>query len=88
MNEVQEAVIEHSYRERWFTITAAEPWSRNLVLRLNKTHPSEVEILAENEDGSLLAHIPSKWLKIAAPRKMTEEQRQKAAERLERIRKG
>lgn len=86
MTEVQETVIEHCSGGHFATVTAAEKTSRNLVLRLAKKYPSEVFIIAENNDGSLLAHVPWKWVKISAPRKMTEEQRQKAAERLRHIR--
>ena len=39
-------------------------------------------ITDENPDGSIVAHIPTKWVKISAPRKMSDEQREMLAERL------
>ena len=43
-----------------------------------------MEILAENEDGSIYAKMPYKWMKLAAPRKvnMSEEAKERAREKL------
>lgn len=41
-----------------------------------------MEITDTNPDGSIVAHIPTKWIKISAPRKMSEEQRERAVRRL------
>ena len=40
-----------------------------------------MEIVKENTDGTLLAHLPLKFIKISAPKQMTEEQKEKARER-------
>ena len=53
----------------------------NKIKRLAESHP-EVEIVAENKDGTITAHVPLKYIKISAPRVMTEEQRQQARDRL------
>lgn len=50
----------------------------NRILRLKERYPDEVEIVAENKDGTLCARIPYKWVKISAPRPVTEEQRERA----------
>ena len=40
----------------------------------------------ENKDGSICAKLPIKYLKISAPRKVSDEQRQKASERFKKLR--
>lgn len=61
----------------------------NKVRRLAKAHPEEVQILAENADGSIFFHIPLSYLHIYAPskREMTEQQKEEARIRLAQSRK-
>lgn len=40
-----------------------------------------MKILATNKDGSIFAHVPIKYVKLRAPRKLTEEQRAELIER-------
>ena len=50
-----------------------------------KDYPDDVNVLAENEDGSIYAHVPLSWVKLSPPKKgreFTEEERAQAAERL------
>ena len=58
----------------------------NKVKKLKEEHPDDVKILAENEDGSICARLPIKYLKISAPRKVSEEQRRAASERFKKLR--
>ena len=58
----------------------------NKVKKLKEKHPDDVKILAENEDGSICARLPIKYLKISAPRKVSDEQRQRASERFKKLR--
>lgn len=57
------------------------------IKKLKEKYPDDVDICVENADGSIVAHIPTKWVKIS-PRtsNMTEEQRQATAERLKQYR--
>jgi hypothetical protein len=61
----------------------------NKVRKLAKEYPEEVQIVAENPDGSIVAHFPSKWVKIMAPSKnrpeMSEEKKQELRERIKEI---
>ena len=52
----------------------------NKVKQLADTH-KEVKILAENEDGTILAKLPIKYLKLSPPRQVSEEQREQMRER-------
>lgn len=81
-----ETVYEHIKGDKTFTVTAAERWSINMVHRLANQHPDEVEIVHENSDGSLVAHVPHEWMRIVPKQKRTytEEQRAAMRERLEK----
>ena len=49
-----------------------------------RTNSEECEIMAENQDGSLCAHIPVAWIKINPAKQLSEEQRRGIAERFKR----
>ena len=51
------------------------------VLKLAEQHPEDVKILVTNKDGSIFAHVPVKYVKLRAPRELTEEQRAELVER-------
>ena len=36
---------------------------KSKLLRLAEEHPDEVKIMAENNDGSIFAHIPVRYIK-------------------------
>ena len=54
---------------------------KNRTLKLKEENPEDVKILATNKDGSIFAHVPIKYVKLRAPRKLTEEQRAELVER-------
>lgn len=58
---------------------------KSKLLRLADKNPDEVEIIALNEDGSLFAHVPVRYIKIVPPKKMSEEQREAASERFKQM---
>lgn len=51
------------------------------VLKLSEQFPDDVKILATNKDGSIFVHVPAKYVKLRAPKILTEEQRVKLIER-------
>lgn len=62
-------------------VTASEIAFKNQILELAKKRPEDVKIIAMNNDGSIYAHVPRKYVKLRAPRILTEEQRAELAER-------
>ena len=62
----------------------------NRIRRLAKEHPDEVEIIKENNDGSIFFHIPLSYLHIYAPykREMTDEEKEAARQRLAEARRA
>ena len=88
MSDIKETVIEHIYGDTWCGISTSEWTWRNKILKLNHQFPDSVQIVADNEDGSLYAKIPFKWVKISKPRQfqMTDEQKAASVERLKKAR--
>jgi hypothetical protein len=68
------------------TVTLSQGRLINKVKKLAEKH-EEVEIVRENEDGTLLAHLPLKYIKISAPRQVTDEQKEKTRERFKAMHK-
>lgn len=58
------------------------------VIKLAEQHPEDIKILVTNKDGSIFAHVPAKYVKLRAPRELTEEQRKKLIERGKNISKS
>lgn len=86
-DSVTENVIEFLRGQQRATATfCSQNKLGNKVRKLAKEYPEECQIVAENPDGSVVAHFPTKWLKIAPPRKMSEEQREMLTKRLAQYR--
>lgn len=80
---MRENVIEFIRDEKTMTLTLCQGRFITKVRELAKRFPDEVEIVAENADGSIVAHMPVSALHLSIIRKtMTDEQKQKATERL------
>lgn len=77
---MRENAIEWLNGQDRVTVTLSQGRLINKVKKLAEKY-KEVEIVRENEDGTLLAHLPLKFIKISAPRQITEEQREQARER-------
>lgn len=57
---------------------------KSRIKKLAEEYPEECQIMVENKDGSILAHIPVNWVKIIPPRQLSEEEKQKRAEAIRR----
>lgn len=66
------------------TLTLSQPRTISRVKQLAEKYPEKCEIVAENKDGSICAHVPVKWIKIAPPKQFTDEQKKEMAIRLNR----
>lgn len=58
---------------------------KSKLLRLAKQNSEDVKIISENNDGSVFAHIPVKYVKISPPRKITDEQKEAASARFKQM---
>jgi hypothetical protein len=82
MADERENAIEWINGQNRVTVTLSQGRYISKVKRLAIKFPNEVQIVAENTDGTILAHIPLNYIKInRASRDLTEEEREELAER-------
>ena len=71
------------------SVTMYEKKYMNQIGKLVESHPDEVRIIAINKDGTMVAHLPKKFVHVSfsdrARREMTEDERAAAAERLKKM---
>ena len=82
MNDsMNECVIEWIRGDKLACVTM--PSSTKLCNKIKRMNPDFAEIeMIENADGSIFATVPVSWVKISPPRKVSEEQKALASERL------
>ena len=56
------------------------------IKKLAAERPAECEIVAENTDGSVCAHIPVSWIKINPTQQLSDERRRRMADVMNRNR--
>lgn len=61
---------------------------KNKLLRLKQERPDEVTSVIENKDGSMVCHVPVKWVKVGPPRQVSAEQREAARQRFAAMRES
>ena len=89
--ENQENMVEFISGTRTCTVTFTNQKHINRIKKLHEERKEDFKYFVENDDGSVCAKIPLKWLKINAGSKegrtMTEEQKEAARIRLMEARK-
>lgn len=73
MDDFKENVIEFLHNERQATVTFTQGRYITRIKELSKRFPAECQITKENEDGSIVAHIPTRWVKINPPKIFSDE---------------
>ena len=86
MDGCNENVIEFMTNGTRATLSFSQGRYKSAIRKLAEKHPEDCRIIADNEDGSICAHVPGSWLRISPPRQYTEEQRQQMGERLKQNR--
>ena len=77
-----ENVIEFLKDEPIATLTITQGRYKTRIRKLAEQRPEECQIIAENADGSICAHIPTEWIRINPTVQLTDEQRRQRAELL------
>lgn len=82
-----ENMIEFISRTHTATVTFTNSKHIKMIKKLYETHPDDFKFYIENDDGSICAKIPLKWIKVSAgrtgtKREMTEEQKEVLRQRL------
>ena len=84
--DVPENAIEWLKGRKTATVTLAGGSALNhKVRRLAKDMPDKCQITDENEDKTIVAHIPVSWIKITPSPELTEEQRAERSARAKEI---
>lgn len=82
--DISENNIEWYTGDKTVTLSFSQKKYVSKILKAAKDN-SDIDIVAQNEDGSICAHVPLSWIKISPPRKgreFSDEERAMAAERL------
>lgn len=76
--DIPENAIEWLKGRKTATVTLAGGTALNTrVRKLAKAKPDKCEITDENDDKSIVAHIPVSWIRINPEKELTAEQREK-----------
>ncbi|WP_434309225.1 hypothetical protein [Hominifimenecus sp. rT4P-3] len=81
-----ENVIEWIRDQTRATVSLSQKRTIGRVRKLAKEHPEKCQIVAENKDGSICAHIPVSWVKISPTARRSESQRAAAKRNVLKIR--
>ena len=80
-----ETSFDHKKGDNYWGISTGEQRWVNKIEKYAQSHPEEVTIISRNNDGSIFAHVPEKWVKLSPPKEVSEEQRQAASERFKKM---
>ena len=83
MAELRENSIEWLNGQDTVTVSFSQKKYINKVKKLAEKHPESVVILAENDDGSIFAHLPLKAVKLSIITRKDEELSDEEREELE-----
>lgn len=84
MADLRENSIEFYADDKTTTVSFTQGRYITRIRKLAEKYPDECQITAENKDGSIVAHIPTKWVRISPPKQISEETKEKLAEQLRR----
>lgn len=84
MADFKENCIEWLNGQDTISVTLSQGRYISKVRKLAEKYPDLVQILAENNDGSIFAHMPLKSLKlnIISPKELGDDEKEKLVERL------
>lgn len=83
--DVNENVIEFVQNSNTATVTFTQGRYISRIRELAEKKPDKCQIMTVNKDGSIVAHIPTSWIKINPDRELTDEQRAIMSERAKNI---
>ena len=77
MADIRDNSIEFYENDERATVSFTQGRYKTQIKKLAEKHPEECQIIAENADGSLCAHVPTSWIAVRPPKKLnlTEEER-------------
>lgn len=88
MKELRETSIDRIQGETSCSVFTSELKFINQIKKWAQKYPNKVSIIAENDDGSILAHVPNEWFNFVGPKKqynLSQEQREARAARMRAV---
>lgn len=85
---MRENCIEWIEGDKTMTVTTYRKGLIRKIKAISEENPSEAQIIKENQDGSICAHVSLACLKIHAKRKLSEEQKQEIRNRFAKSREA
>lgn len=88
MSDFKEKVIEWLTGQDRATLSLSQRRTITRVKKLAEQYPEEVQIVAENRDGSICVHMPVSYILIRKPRvtELGDEERKRRRLQLEKVR--
>ena len=86
MDKCTENIIEFLSDEAKAMVTFSQGRYKSRIKKLAAERPEECEIVAENQAGSICAHIPVSWVKITPTKELSEKQLKQAKENFSKCR--
>lgn len=80
MDDLRENVIEFIRDDKTATVTFCQGRYISRIKELAERKPDKCQIVTENRDGSIVAHIPTTWIRINPDLEITAERKEKLAE--------
>lgn len=84
--EIKETAFEWCDRDDMVCVSTYQKKYINVIKKLEDEHPEEVKIVAVNDDGTVCARLPKRFVHVSIgerrKREMTEEQKAAVGERL------
>lgn len=86
MDDFRENVIEFVQNSDTATVTFCQGRYITRIKELAEKKPDKCQITTVNKDGSIVAHIPTSWIRINPNRELSEEVLEKYSENMKRVR--
>lgn len=86
MDDFKENVIEFLINSDTATVTFTQGRYISRIKELANSKPDECKITHINEDGSIVAHIPTTWIRINPNIELSDELKKVKAERMRKLR--
>lgn len=83
----KETVINFNDAEKIVYLSTSQDYMKRRIKKLAEEHPNEVKITSEDQ-YTIIAELPKKYVKVSPPRFISEEQRIASAERLKKYREN
>lgn len=87
MAELRETALDYIVGGDHICYSTSDQKRINKILKQAEEYPNDVKIIAQNDDGSIYAHLPMSWFKPPSPpKKVSDKQREAAGERFRKYR--